>query len=259
MSESDKKELILGKFKDYQELEKAFQDQANELKNSNADRDEMATFVEKMAPYLVVDTKTGKVSFNEPVIKEAIGIKDEPVGKKESKKVENTSDEKKESSAPQFSMDDVKKMIEEAVSSKISPIQKKLKTDDASQWIGELREQYPDFDNYKSEMMEFLKQSGQDPNSKEEIERIYHAEKAKKGGYVDKSQVEKERADFLTNLSEATGTVFDPSTAFEPSKPITEISDNELLGLPENHGEKVDDDASAEALFDKPRRVLPPE
>jgi hypothetical protein len=250
-----------GKYKTIEELEKAYENAEQKISAQADDVSELTGFVEKMAPYLTVDPDTGKVGFNEPVVKQAMGITEEGHSKAEKKDTPSKKSESSVGKQEDGSLEErISKILEEKLGSvlgeNLKPLQDRLDKKDAETWVGSLKKKYSDFEEFNKPMLDYMNQNKFQPASEKQLEDVYLVTKGRAGGFVDKKEVEAERKN-VTEMLAKSGTVFDPTGGFGGKEPA-EVTGDDLLGLDENFDKGADDSKVAQALTGKRKEMLEP-
>lgn len=261
-SDTPSGDLLAGKYKDVSELEKAYKELESKLGELGNERSELAAFIEKVAPYFVVNPTTGEVGFNEEAIKKTLGFdtEDKP------KNTDTPEDRKKDRQGDDMSGIDIEAKIQEGIQKalkavleeKINPLAERIDRKEAEEWIESLKGKYSDFEEYQDDILKEIRDNRLNIKSSKQLEKIYAAVKHEKGGFVDKREVERENKNLLAML-EKTGTVPIPGASFQTKSP-DEVEGRDLLGLEDDFGKDIKpDNIVAKSLLGKSKAMLSPD
>lgn len=233
----------------YTELEKKIQSQAETINQAH-------TWIKSVEDNFVADQKTGRIEWNDEQLatlaKNRLGM----LSQDQTNKTPEQAAEEKEAllnkmeDNPRETMKEVlAELLDQKFNERLTPIIQDVQEQKMQKWIAETKVDHPDFAKYQSAIHSFCIENGIQLDTKEKLEKMYHAAKANSGGYVDASLAEAKEAELIKTIQ-----AFNPG-AGSAAQPIDEnsASVDDLLGLGDLQSKKAD---SMRDLFGK--AVLPP-
>jgi hypothetical protein len=122
--------------------------------------------------------------------------------------------------------DMIKSEIQNAFKTSVEPLQQQFHQSQHSQWMDSVRSKYPDFDSFRPKIAEYMNKTGYQVNDVGSLEDAYRTVKMLAGGMVDRKETEAHVAELQKTLQ-----TLRPGVGGGPSKPQTELTNAELLGL----------------------------
>jgi hypothetical protein len=122
--------------------------------------------------------------------------------------------------------DMIKSEIRDAFKTSVEPLQQQFHQSQHSQWMDSVRSKYPDFDSFRPKIAEYMNKTGYQVNDVGSLEDAYRTVKMLAGGMVDRKETEAHVAELQKTLQ-----TLRPGVGGGPSKPQTELTNAELMGL----------------------------
>jgi len=248
-------ELILGKYKTVEDLEKAYKTLEREYHAAKADYKQAEQFAQMVAPNFRVDEEAGTVSWNEDYLTEvmkALGYRVEKSSNSEPDSDSDT-DNDKDNDMNKLDKNMLGELIKKEVQKMISPVAKTVNEMTTKEMLSEMENKFPDFKDYQKDIGLEMKKRGIVVNNVKDLESLYWAVKGSKGDLFDRKTAEAE-AKALHDMLMKTGS-FNLRSVNASNKEPQEITGDTLLGIDSN-ASKTDEAKAAQHFTGSPAHLL---
>lgn len=247
-------EKFVGKSRE--EMAKSYVELERRATEAEQTKQQYAQFVNAVDNYFVVDKDSGKIDFNRDLLRKmAVAEGWAPDNGQTDNAHTQTVKSQNPNNSPEDDVislnDNPREFVAKTIRDELGPIKEELMSlarnfhgDRHEAWVGELQTKYPDFDNYRPGMMEWLNRTGAKVSNKQDLEDAYKAVKAIKGGFVDAQQYKQHIGQLQQTLQN-----INPSAGRPPIDENT-ASVEQLLGMDKQNTEAT---SKISALFGKNR------